>query len=367
MWSQGIKHVAIFTIFLFHHVRPYPVIEAPPIPEDKALLPGWFEANVKPGNTRKTSLDPELAAAEGGARVIKVGLDGSGEFKTITDALNSIPAGNTKRVILWIGPGEYKEKIKIDRSKKFVTLYGSPNAMPTLTFDGTAAKYGTVDSATLVTESDYFMAANIIIKNSAPPPDGKRVGAQAVALRVSGDKAALYNCKIFGFQDTLCDDRGNHFFKDCYVEGTVDFIFGSGKSMYLNTELHVLGDGKDQFAAITAHARESEKEDTGYSFVHCSITGEGSTYLGRAWKTRPRVIYAFTDMGKVVHPTGWTNNSHPEREKSVFYGEYKCSGPGATPESRAQFTRQLTRDEVLPFINLGYIQGARWLLPPPKL
>lgn len=164
MWSQGIKHVAIFTIFLFHHVRPYPVIEAPPIPEDKALLPGWFEANVKPGNTRKTSLDPELAAAEGGARVIKVGLDGSGEFKTITDALNSIPAGNTKRVILWIGPGEYKEKIKIDRSKKFVTLYGSPNAMPTLTFDGTAAKYGTVDSATLVTESDYFMAANIIIK-----------------------------------------------------------------------------------------------------------------------------------------------------------------------------------------------------------
>lgn len=77
----------------------------------------------------------------------------------------------------------------------------------------------------------------------------------------------------------------------------------------------MLGDGKDQFAAITAHARESEKEDTGYSFVHCSITGEGSTYLGRAWKTRPRVIYAFTDMGKVVHPTGWTNNSHPEREK----------------------------------------------------
>lgn len=64
-------------------------------------------------------------------------------------------------------------------------------------------------------------------------PDGKIVGAQAVALRASGDKQAFYNCRLLGYQDTLCDDRGNHFFKNCYIEGTVDFIFGSGKSIYL--------------------------------------------------------------------------------------------------------------------------------------
>lgn len=82
-----------------------------------------------------------------------------------------------------------------------------------------------------------------------------------------------------------------------------------------NTELHVLGDNMQDFTVITAHARDSSKEDTGYSFVHCSITGKGSTYLGRAWKTSPRVVYAFTNMGKVVTPAGWTNNFHPERDR----------------------------------------------------
>lgn len=70
-------------------------------------------------------------------------------------------------------------------------------------------------------------------QNSAPKPDGKRKGAQASALRISGDKSTVYNCRILGFQDTICDDRGYHLFKDCYIEGTVDFIFGSGTSLYL--------------------------------------------------------------------------------------------------------------------------------------
>lgn len=64
-------------------------------------------------------------------------------------------------------------------------------------------------------------------------PDGIRPGAQAVAMRISGDKAAFHNCRFIGFQDTLLDDRGRHFFKDCHIQGTVDFIFGNGKSLYL--------------------------------------------------------------------------------------------------------------------------------------
>ncbi|CAL9008387.1 unnamed protein product, partial [Prunus brigantina] len=121
------------------------------------------------------------------------------------------------------------------------------------------------------------------------------------ALRVLGNKSALYNCRLIGFQDTLCD-MGNHFLKDCYIEGTVDFIFGSGKSLYLNTELHVLDNG---ITIITAQARNSASEDIGYSFVHCKITGIGSnTYLGRAWRTSPMVVYAYTKMFEVINPAG---------------------------------------------------------------
>ena len=134
-----------------------------PIPANKAQLGEWYNTNVGPLDQRKSTVDPALVTAEEGAKVVKVMQDGSGEFKTITDAIKSIPSGNTKRVIIYIGAGNYNEKIKIEKTKPFVTLYGVPEKMPNLTFGGTAQQYGTVDSATLIVESDYFVAANIMI------------------------------------------------------------------------------------------------------------------------------------------------------------------------------------------------------------
>ncbi|KAM6555618.1 hypothetical protein CsatB_002637 [Cannabis sativa] len=341
--------------------------DASPIPASKGELEGWFRQNVKPVAESK-GLDPALVAAESGpAKVIKVMGDGSGDFKTLQEAVNSVPNGNTKRVMIVLGGGEYKEKVKIERSKPFITLYGSPKAVPTLTYDGTAAKYGTVDSATLIVESDYFVAANIIIKNSAPKPDGVRKGAQAVAFRASGNKAAFYNVRMLGFQDTLCDDRGFHLFKDCYIEGTVDFIFGSGTSLYLNTELNVLGDHTGS-SVITAQARE-KPDDTGYSFVHCKIVGTAKdSILGRAWQCSPRVVFAYTDMAAgVVSPLGWYDKGKTECDKTVFFGEYKNTGGGAATDGRVKYSKKLTDDQAKPFLNLGYIQGSKWLLPPPTL
>ncbi|KAI4351181.1 hypothetical protein L6164_005561 [Bauhinia variegata] len=136
-----------------------------PVPPNKAQVASWFNANVKPLAQRK-DIDPPLVTAEKFKKVIKVMKDGKGHFKTITDAIKSIPAGNTKRVIIHIGGGVYNEKIKIERTKPFITFYGSPNNMPNLTFGGTAFHHGTVDSATLIVEPDYFVAANIIFSVS---------------------------------------------------------------------------------------------------------------------------------------------------------------------------------------------------------
>ncbi|OAY45430.1 hypothetical protein MANES_07G060100v8 [Manihot esculenta] len=334
-----------------------------PIPADDAKVRNWFQTNVKPLASRKGTLDPALVAAEGKPKIIKISKDGKGDFRTLTDAIKSIPSGNKQRVIMKIGPGVYTEKITIDMNKPFITFLGAPNAMPTLAFGGTALEYGTVDSASVMVLSDYFMATYIIFKNTAPGPNSKKPGAQAVALRISGDKATFYNCRMLGFQDTLLDERGRHFFKNCYIEGTVDFIFGSGKSLYLETEIHVI-DNKGAF--ITAQAKTKKSEDYGYSFVQCKITGKGSgTYLGRAWKTMPEVVFSYTKMGAVVNPLGWSNNNIPERDSTVFFGEYKNSGPGAAPKRRVKFTKQLTDREAKRFISLGYIQGSKWLLPPP--
>ena len=159
---------AICTILLL-----VPVVlsyNSPQIPADKSQVNAWFNANVKPASARVGTLDPALVKAEAEARVIKVRKDGTGDFNTITKAIASIPSGNTKRVTISIGAGSYREKIRIDRTKPFITLYGDPTNMPNLTFDGTAKQYGTVDSATLIVESDYFVAANINIVVSVRHP-----------------------------------------------------------------------------------------------------------------------------------------------------------------------------------------------------
>lgn len=82
-----------------------------------------------------------------------------------------------------------------------------------------------------------------------------------------------------------------------------------------NTQLYVLGQG-NEITFITAHARDFPSETTGYSFIHCHISGTGhGTFLGRAWRARPRVVFSYTDMSGEVNPLGWSDNNHPERDR----------------------------------------------------
>ncbi|AES92153.1 pectinesterase [Medicago truncatula] len=308
-----------------------------------------------------TLLEEHLTAAETTVRVVRVRKDGTGDFTTVTDAVKSIPSGNKRRVVVWIGMGEYREKITVDRSKRFVTFYGERNGkdndmMPIITYDATALRYGTLDSATVAVDADYFVAVNVAFVNSSPMPDENSVGGQALAMRISGDKAAFYNCKFIGFQDTLCDDYGKHFFKDCFIQGTYDFIFGNGKSIYLNRLQRGLN-------VITAQGRERMSDDTGFTFVHCNITGSGhrNTYLGRGWRRSPRVVFAYTYMDSVVNSRGWYHHGSNE---TIFFGEYKCSGPGAV---RLNYKRILSDEEAKHFLSMAYIHGEQWVRPPPKL
>ncbi|KAE8669341.1 putative pectinesterase 49 [Hibiscus syriacus] len=353
--KKGIENGGVYAaICMIVFFAPIVQSQSTQIPEDKSKVNDWFSSVIKPLSQRTGTLDPELVQAEAEPKIIKVKQGDGGDFATIMKAIDSVPAGNSKRVIISIGPGSYQEKITIPRDKPYVTLVGDPKNMPNLTFDATAKDYGTVDSGTLTTLSNYFVGAYLNIINSAPKPDGKREGAQAVALRVSGDRSAFYGCNIFGFQDTVCDDRGNHFFKDCYIRGTVDFIFGSGKSLYLDTEIFV--EIEPKLTVITAQARESSSEDTGYSIVHGKITGTAKgSFLGRAWKSSPRVVYAYTEMTDVVNPAGWSHDMQPERAKTVYYGEYKCTGVGASSSGREPFTKQLTEKEAEPFLSLDYV------------
>lgn len=311
-------------------------------------------------------LEEKVVNAEKEKKVITVRQDGSGEFKTITDAVKSVPDGNTKRTMIDIGPGVYKEKVLVEKSKSFITFYGSPTAAPTISFDGTAAKFGTWNSATVAVESTHFMAVNIIFENSAPMPAPGVEGGQAVALRISADKAAFYSCKFYGFQDTLLDDVGKHYYKDCLIQGSVDFIFGNARSLYVGCELRSVATAAG-VTTLTAQGRSTLADKSGFSFVHCVVNGTGSAFLSRAWRESSRVVFAYTYMGALVNPQGWHNHGHSDREKSVFYGEFQCTGPGAKNPDRASFGREMTEIQAKPFLSETFIRGGTWLLPRPKL
>ncbi|KAF0887573.1 hypothetical protein E2562_002292 [Oryza meyeriana var. granulata] len=320
------------------------------------------------------ALDAEMSAAEAGAVRYVVSPDGKGKFRTIADAVKAVPEKNKKRVILDIRPGTYKEKLLIPYTKPFITFVGNPRSPPTITWDDTAATrgkdggpVGTVGSATVAVESDYFVASGVVFKNHAPMAAPGQKGGQAVALRVFGSKAAFYNCTIDGGQDTLYDHKGLHYFKNCIIKGSVDFIFGFGRSLYEDCTIVSV---TKQVAVLTAQQRSksiADAIDTGFSFLRCKITGVGQIYLGRAWGDSSRVVYSYTTMGKEVVPVGWDGwNIQKPKHSGIYYGEYKCSGPGALSSKRIGWSLVLSDVQAKPFTGTHFVYGDSWIQPPPK-
>ncbi|KAA8531951.1 hypothetical protein F0562_006907 [Nyssa sinensis] len=242
----------------------------------------------------------------------------SGDFFKVQKAINSLRVVKNCRVVISVGAGIFREKVEIPATMAYISLEGAGADKTIIEWDDTADRMGqngqplgTFASATFAINSPYFIAKNITFKNKAPSPPSGALGKQAVALRISADTAAFIGCKFIGAQDTLYDHTGRHYFKDCYIQGSVDFIFGNGLSLYENCHLHAI---TNSYGALTAQKRDSLLEETGFSFVHCKVTGSGALYLGRAWGTFSRVVFAYTYMDKIVTPRGWYDWGDKSRE-----------------------------------------------------
>ncbi|CAO2145133.1 unnamed protein product [Urochloa humidicola] len=330
------------------------------------------------GGEGGSNLDASLTAAEKNKVSYSIDPSGSGDYTNITDAIAAIPESNTKRVILNLKPGTvFREKLFINISKPFISFISDPTNPATISWNDTAATpgkdgkpVGTVGSTTVAVESDYFMAHGIVIKNDAPLAKPGAKGGQAVALRLFGTKAALYNCTMDGGQDTLYDHKGIHYFKNCLIRGSVDFIFGFGRSFYEDCRIESV---VKEVAVLTAQQRTKSIEgamESGFSFMNCSIGGVkgGQIYLGRAWGDSSRVVYAYTQMGEEVVPIGWDGWQVAKPESSgVYYGEFKCFGPGADAKKKKRigWALDLTEEQAKPFVGKHYIFGDSWLQTPP--
>ncbi|SFU15304.1 pectinesterase [Algoriphagus locisalis] len=287
-----------------------------------------------------------------------VAKDGSGDFQTIQEAFDAVPDFRKNETIIFLKPGVYKEKLVLAASKTNISLIGEDAETTLVTHDDFAQKknkfgeeMGTTGSTSFFVFGDGFYAKNITFENSSGP-----VG-QAVAVRVDGDKVMFEKCRFLGFQDTLYPhgDRSRQYYKDCYIEGTVDFIFGWSTAVFENCEIF----SKKRGSYVTAASTE-EATEFGFVFINCKLTGEGenaSAYLGRPWRDYAQTVFINTEMGAHIKPEGWHNWSKPNAEKTAFYAEFGSRGPGANPSQRVSWSHQLTEEEAAKYTAESVLAG----------
>lgn len=288
-----------------------------------------------------------------------------GNFGTLQEAIDRVPLNNSQRVTIYVKRGTYREKVRIPRSKPFISLKGDGADETCIEWGDTASDLlgpngwplGTYGSASVAVESHNFIASGISFKNTAHESHiHGSVPKQAVALSVKGDKAMFIKCNFYGAQDTLYDKEGRHYYYNCYIQGSIDFIFGNARSLFMGCKIHSIA---SNFGYITAQKRMKFGQNTGFSFVHCIVNGSGSIYLGRPWGPYSTVVYSYTYFDSLIHPEGWKTWKNTTNQ--VFYGEYNCYGPGSSMEGRVRWSKRLTSRQAHHFLTIDFIDGKEWL------
>ncbi|GAB4841822.1 hypothetical protein Ancab_022558 [Ancistrocladus abbreviatus] len=312
-----------------------------------------------------------LAAADPGAAGVKpnavVALDGSGQFKSIKDALKAYnPKAQQGRYVIYVKAGVYKEEVLVDKNMANILMYGDGPEKTKVTGRKNVAidKLNTMQTASFAVQANGFMCKNMGFENTAGPD-----GHQAVALRVNGEQAVFHNCRFDGYQDTLYTQAGSHFFRDCTISGTVDFIFGNGATLIQKSKIIVRLPNLNQFNAVTAQGREGPNEPAGIVLQGCDIVADPAlnphknkvkTFLGRPWKPYARTVFMESTMGDFIVPEGyqpWQNDKHTG---TAFYGEYANSGPGANTDRRVKWknVKVLSKEEALTYTASEFWKGG---------
>ncbi|MDE6291501.1 MAG: pectin esterase [Muribaculaceae bacterium] len=265
-------------------------------------------------------------------RDITVAADGSGDFKTLTEAVEAIRAYMDYRVTVNIKNGEYHEKLIIPSWLENVDFIGEDPEKTIITYNDYAKldNMGTFRTYTVRVDGCHLTFKNLTFRNNAG-----RVG-QAVALHTEGTDLKFENCRFLGDQDTLflAGHDSELEFDDCYIEGTTDFIFGPATAGFNGCEIHSKAD-----SYITA-ASTPEDVEVGFVFKNCKLTaapGVKKVYLGRPWRPYAYTAFINCEMGDHITPAGWDNWRNPDNERTARYIESGSTGPGADNSSRVRW------------------------------
>ncbi|KAL1828978.1 hypothetical protein ACET3Z_007390 [Daucus carota] len=293
-------------------------------------LPEWISAS----NRRLLQTKPPLAD-------LVVAQDGSGDFTTISEAIAAVKTG-TKRFVIYVKKGVYKENVEIKKRFKNLMLFGDGIDATIVTGNkNNADGFTTFRSATFAARGHGLIVRGMTFENTAGPQKH-----QAVAMRSSSDLSVFYNCSFKGYQDTLYVHSNRQFYRNCDIYGTVDFIFGNAVAVLQNCNIYVRRPMSSQVNTITAQQRTNIYENTGIVLHNCWITaasdlkavqGMYKTYLGRPWKAYSRTVVIKSYLEDLIDPSGWLPWNGEFGLKTLYYGEYMNRGSGAGTAGRVKW------------------------------
>lgn len=271
---------------------------------------------------------------------IVVARDGTGEFRTIDEAIEVCRAFMDYHKVIYIKKGTYKEKLVIPQWLQNIELCGEDRDETIITYDDHANinKMGTFRTYTLKVEANDITLKNLTIENNSA-----RLG-QAVALHTEGDRLVFINCRFIGHQDTIYTGMPytRLYFKGCYICGTTDFIFGPSTAWFEDCTIESLVNSYVTAASTPADAAY------GYIFNNCRLIAKENVdkvYLGRPWRDYGYTLFMNCELGTHIRPEGW-HHWEKHREQTARYLEYNNRGIGAQTQQRVPWSRQLSKKEA---------------------
>ncbi|XP_019430276.1 PREDICTED: pectinesterase-like [Lupinus angustifolius] len=298
-----------------------------------------------------------------------VAADGSGNFKTVSAAVAAAPEKSSKRFVIRIKAGVYRENVEVPKKKTNIMFLGDGKTNTIITGSRNVKDGSTTfHSATVAIVGGQFLARDITFDNTAGPSKH-----QAVALRVGADLSAFYNCDILAYQDTLYVHSNRQFFVNSLIAGTVDFIFGNSAVVFQNCDIHARRPDSGQKNMVTAQGRVDPNQNTGIVIQKCRIGATSDlepvkknfpTYLGRPWKEYSRTVIMETTISDVIDPAGWHEWNGNFALNTLVYREYQNTGPGAVTTNRVAwkgFKVITNAAEAQAFTAGSFIAGSNWL------
>lgn len=284
-----------------------------------------------------------------------VDVDGNGDYERIQSAIDDAKSFPRERITIFVRDGVYDEKVSVHAWNPSISLVGESRDGTVLTHDDHFEKIdrgrnSTFFTYTLRTRGNDLYLRDMTVENGAGP-----VG-QAVALHAESDRAVFENCRFLGNQDTVyaAGEGSRQYFRDCYVEGTTDFVFGSATAVFEDCQIHSKED-----SYVTA-ASTPEHVPFGFVFSDCTLTADPDVteaYLGRPWRDHARTAFLRCHMGAHVRPEGWHNWSRPDVKETVHYVEYDSRGPGGERTDRVPWSSELTAAEAENYVPENVLSG----------